>query len=183
LLAATAGTLASVPFVPPIDTDQSRAYAATIPFLAVVTSFGVEAAFGRLRRIAVVLPSAPDSRGWRHVAVFGMALAFAAFGGPILVKSLAAATTVIPTVCPEGQSARYVRMSRATGVRLEGTSFIDVLDVVQGTRVFLVLPDALNDRAWRHDEIAAVCGVPDAEFGYPVLAGRSIRPATVVPAD
>src|SRR5206468_6486906 len=101
-------------------------------------SLGVEAAVSRFRRIAFVLPSGLDSRGWRGAAVFGTGLAVAAVGGPVLVKSLAAATTVLPAVCPVGESARYVRMSRATRIRFAGNSFLDALDVVEGTRVFLV---------------------------------------------
>ncbi len=41
MLAATVGVLLSVPFVPPIDSNAMRAYAATIAFTAMLSALGI----------------------------------------------------------------------------------------------------------------------------------------------
>jgi hypothetical protein len=46
LLFAFTGILLSAPFAPPIDADSMRAYAATFPFLILITAFGMAGLFG-----------------------------------------------------------------------------------------------------------------------------------------
>ncbi len=49
LLLAWAGILLSVPFVPPVDTNRMRSYAAVIPFLAALPALGLQDIFTRLK--------------------------------------------------------------------------------------------------------------------------------------
>jgi hypothetical protein len=46
LLFAFTGIVLSAPFVPPIDADSMRAYAATFPFVALITGIGMASVFG-----------------------------------------------------------------------------------------------------------------------------------------
>ena len=58
LLIAFIGILLSAPFAPPVDADSMRAYAATFPFIAVITGIGMAALSGlRLRSETTPAPA------------------------------------------------------------------------------------------------------------------------------
>jgi hypothetical protein len=58
LLLAFIGILLSAPFAPPVDADSMRAYAATFPFIAVITGIGMAALSGlRLRSETTPTPA------------------------------------------------------------------------------------------------------------------------------
>ena len=58
LLIAFIGILLSAPFAPPVDADSMRAYAATFPFIAVITGIGMAALSGlRLRSETTLAPA------------------------------------------------------------------------------------------------------------------------------
>jgi hypothetical protein len=116
LLVALLGILLSVPFVPPIDADLMRAYAATIPVTAAIA--GVGAGYGwrwisRRRRVATRDPDVSD-----QVAP-GVGLLLVAFllAGPLAVRLTARPSVLAAPECPEGQEAFVVRV--AAGARID----------------------------------------------------------------
>jgi hypothetical protein len=182
LLYAAAGLLASVPFVPPADSDQTRAYAATIPLIVLVASFGLEDVTRRVRGAALALPSSLDRPRWALPASLGVSLVVAAVAGPVLVLSRATRQTAAATACPVGQASRHVWLAHAprvawTAESSDGSLF-DVLDVVRGTRVLLVLPAPLAASA-ETGQLTEVCGVTARQRALDVFVGRSLSPAKI----
>jgi hypothetical protein len=116
-LAATIGILASVPLVPPIDSDSMRAYAATIPISAVWVGLGVATlsqVFGRLPSSRI-----PDTRVPRTGSVvFGLSIALFCISGPIAVKAFSSPARFEPGGCQLGLEPLYIRTNRTVLIHI-----------------------------------------------------------------
>lgn len=130
LLAATLGCLASVPFVPPFDADQMRAYAATIPLLAALVGLGFAAVSGKVgavftRRTMERSENAPPREGaarrtWFSAACVAFAAGLAAISslGPLAVKAIARPKSPMPARCAGGLREIYVALPAGAMVQL-----------------------------------------------------------------
>jgi hypothetical protein len=117
-LACIAGVLASVPFLPPVDADSMRAYAATIPVVSLIVGLGASAVWTMIGRLGPL--RAADVAGARsddHAVAPGVLLLLggvavaAAVVGPALIGLEAAgapAAVFAAAPCPEGASAFYL---------------------------------------------------------------------------
>lgn len=114
-LAMSAGVLLSVPFVPPVDAHAMRAYAATLPLVALLAALGV----------ALFVRKAPASAA--HGGRPGVAIVAAGYGGALIVIALAGSlllrfgvqpASLPPVACPDGQTALQVRLSAGSALQL-----------------------------------------------------------------
>jgi hypothetical protein len=101
LLFATAGVVASVPFVPPLDADSMRAYAASVPVLGVVMGVGIGAIASRFR----VAAAAPADRGGRGILAGSLLLLLLTVGATGLVLRRPKAPAVDPARCPAPETS------------------------------------------------------------------------------
>ena len=115
LVAVLIGTFLSVPFVPPWDSDLMRAYAATLPFIALMPALGVDGAFGAASAASDLspVPRAASLAGGCLLlaAFFCFALPLAARGTyPALAR---------PTrgTCPSNEVSATARLIPGTYVR------------------------------------------------------------------
>ena len=100
LLFATAGVLASVPFVPPIDADSMRAYAASVGVLGVVMGVGIGAIASRFR---VPGAAAAADHGGRGILAGSLLLVLLTVGatGFIVMRPKPSAVDPVPCPAPE----------------------------------------------------------------------------------
>ena len=117
VLVFTLGVLASVPFVPPLDADLMRAYAATIPLSAIWVALGLYTLFSGLKWWSE--PQVPvDEKLTLSPLILGLAFALFCFLSPILVKGLSRPTQFTQVKCPSGLTTIYFRSDRSAVVNL-----------------------------------------------------------------
>ncbi|MGH8562307.1 MAG: hypothetical protein ACRES4_10115, partial [Nevskiales bacterium] len=114
ILAMVVGVVLSVPFVPPIDSDSMRIYAATIPLTALLVALGV--AFFLPRHGAKELPGGYVSP--RIAASYGALMILVTFAGSITIKLLNEPAAYQSRACPAGQDNLYVRMTKGSSIQL-----------------------------------------------------------------
>ena len=107
ILLFTLGFLLSLPFAPAYQTQYMRVYAASIPFLGILLSFGLYAITQylpeKLRKISAFRK--PEEEGIpTAAAVFSILLISAIIVGPFAVRFLSPSEIPAPPGCPEGQS-------------------------------------------------------------------------------
>jgi hypothetical protein len=117
LIFATIGILLSVPFVPPIDSDKMRAYAATIPLNAIWVALGLATIF-QLLRIKVVSQTSFVDKFTASPAKVGLVLVLFCVLSPVLVKLLNHPTQFDRSLCPPEYSTLYIRSDRITWVNI-----------------------------------------------------------------
>lgn len=101
ILACAIGMMASVPFVPPWDADGMRAYATTIPYLAIIPAFGLLKlrvfaerwfARGKAKISPLPYPVGATEIGWRSpLMVFSGIIVLFCLPAPVLLQKTAAA--------------------------------------------------------------------------------------------
>jgi hypothetical protein len=128
IIAGFIGIFLSIPFLPPGDADHMRAYAATIPFFALLPAVGL---VGLLRWVRILKQdNQHDSDNTNHAAlVVGIVLVLLTVAGPLLIKYSAKKLPELSGTCPAGAAEVIVRVSPG--------SFVDVVPDDRKTR----LPD------------------------------------------
>jgi hypothetical protein len=111
------GILASVPFAPPIDSDLMRAYAATIPFVAIWVALGLYTIFKGLKWLGEE-QTPVDEGPALSLVIPGVVFALFCFLSPLLEKGLSQPTQFTKAECPSGQVTIYFRTDRSTAVNL-----------------------------------------------------------------
>jgi hypothetical protein len=102
LLIAFAGILLSTPFAPPIDADSMRAYAATFPFLVIITSLGLTGLFG----LKPQRDKIPERTFVAMLICVSAGLILLAVLGPWFVRGKGPHVfSQVQTVCPAGEKS------------------------------------------------------------------------------
>jgi hypothetical protein len=122
VLVAFLGILLSVPFAPPRDAPWMRAYAATIPFSAVLIAMGATQMLmwlpNKIQRWFRVPIAQDTSRQSAALIYFGIAVAAFTILGPIGVKYVSKAPQLTKVPCPSNQEARYLRITHGSIITL-----------------------------------------------------------------
>ncbi len=123
-LCGFAGVLASVALVPPVDADDMRAYAATIPFTAFLAANGLALPFFRKEAPEVLPSNLGAAAALRNPLVgFGFGLVAVCVLGPLVILAAGAPKGLSqPLNCPEGR--------------------VDVELAVRPGSYFIVVPDS-----------------------------------------
>jgi hypothetical protein len=110
LLFTFIGIWLSAPFVPPIDADSMRAYAATFPFLVCITSFGMVSLFGFKSQSETI----PEPTCLTMLICLSAGLVLIAVLGPWCVRGRIPHTfSQVQKECPAGEK-RYVFQTHPT---------------------------------------------------------------------
>ncbi len=132
LLFAFAGILLSAPFAPPIDADSMRAYAATFPFLILITAFGMTELFGLKQQYEKI----PERTFLVMVIVLSGGLISLAIVSPYLVRGrVAHAFSQVRRVCPAGEKSYVFQTHPVLAVDLVEKSGQTVKDFYPSTRL------------------------------------------------
>ena len=110
LLAGLLGIFLSVPFVPPIDADSMRAYAATLPVTAAIAAIGAGYGWRWISHRRRETSPAPGGADWSATALGAGMVAFLLLG-PLAVRLTAHPAAVSSPDCPVGQEGQVVRVS------------------------------------------------------------------------
>jgi hypothetical protein len=125
LLFAFIGILLSAPLVPPIDADSMRAYAATFPFIAVITGIGIAALSG-LRFRSEITPAPPVHS---MVVFLSAGVILIAVLGPWSVRgAMSHAYPQVQKLCPANERSYLVQTHPVLAVHLvegSGQTFKD----------------------------------------------------------
>jgi hypothetical protein len=189
LLGATAGHLASIPLVPPID-GGPRIYAATFPVLGVLVGVGAAAALRGLwgtiaggRWLAATSdPYITNGPSLRTADRFGVALAATVLLGPLAVASAGRAPVLSKAACPSGTLPVYVRFTRGSFLRIV-RNVPDVDDarvaapIISERDLRASLTDVID---FRNDRDRLIAGHTILN-GYDLKTGRSLW--LVTPSD
>jgi hypothetical protein len=117
IVVATLGILASVPFVPPWDTVAMRAYAATIPFVAILPALGFAFLAKKMKLQQLVKAPSPENSSQGLVG-FSIILAVFVFVAPITTKVFSRAPQLANVSCQDGTQAVYLRISPGSSINL-----------------------------------------------------------------
>lgn len=117
LLVAIAGIFLSVPFVPPGDAHKMRAFAATIPLLALLPAIGLSELVNfipwkQIREIPA------DSTSGAGLTVYSFAITVFMVFAPFIAMKTAVKPEVKEPVCQPGESAVNAHYAPGTSVRL-----------------------------------------------------------------
>jgi hypothetical protein len=132
LLFGMIGIFLSVPFIPPIDADRVRVYAATIPITAVLVAMGVHMAILAMNRFRWLAhqPLTPDPQHRKdlpYLASAGIVLILFVSVGPIMLKIAANEPSYTESAChPDAQQAT---------IRVSAGAILHITDERQTTRV------------------------------------------------
>jgi hypothetical protein len=121
VLAALLGIWASVPLVPPRDAPWMRAYAATIPFSAVLVAMGAVQVINwlpiRIKQwLAAPTPNAKVSS--KPLIYFSIALTVFIIFGPIGTRIVNKPPRFAEIPCPPGLEAKYIRINTKSMITL-----------------------------------------------------------------
>jgi hypothetical protein len=117
MLAAVLGVLASVPLVPPVDSDQMRTYAATVPIVGAMAALGLHGVLSKMRASPLAVTS-ESSRFPGVVVVFGVGLAVLCLLGPIVTRAVSRPTGAGQFVCQPGEESLQVRITPGSSFQL-----------------------------------------------------------------
>jgi hypothetical protein len=117
ILIATLGILLSVPFAPPWDTAKMRAYAATIPVIALLPALGFEVIAKKMgwQQLVKVSTQEKDSQ---FLLLFSIIFAGFLFVAPITTKVFSRASQFAEISCQEGATALYLRVSSGSSINI-----------------------------------------------------------------
>lgn len=119
MLAAMLGITLSVPLVPPIDSDQMRVYAATVPFAAAVPAFGLHTILRGGKERSSPWPSEQPEHSITAL-VFGLGLALFCLLGPVAVRAVSRPPELREVTCQAGQKPVYMRVAQGSSIQLIG---------------------------------------------------------------
>lgn len=117
MLATTLGILVSVPCVPPWDVEVMRAYAATLPIVALLPALGLAFIIEQMKgKPLVKVPSQDESSQF----LIGFSIIFTVFivVAPITTKVLSRIPQLANVSCPDGTPALYVRVTPGSVIKL-----------------------------------------------------------------
>ena len=117
MLAVVLGILASVPFVPPWDTDVMRAYAATLPIIAILPALGLAFLTETMEWQSLVKVPKQDNSS-QYLLVFSLILTVFVFFSPITTKLFSRASKFASISCQDGTPAVYVRIIPGSFIQL-----------------------------------------------------------------
>jgi hypothetical protein len=195
LLSATAGHLASIPFVPPID-GGPRIYAATVPVLGILVGVGSAVVLrglqgvlaggrwlaGRRGRHITRDQHITNARSPRTADWFGMTLTATVLLGPLVVASGGRAPVLAEAACPSGTLPVYVRFARGSFLHIVG-NVPDVDDtriaapLIRERDLRVSLTDVID---FRNDQDRLIAGKTILN-GYDLKTGRYLW--LVTPTD
>jgi hypothetical protein len=117
LIMATLGLLISVPFAPPWDHAEMRAFAATIPFVLVLPALGLERIANTLNEQQIIKDTGyiNDSR---FLFILGIILGIFVFVAPITTKVFSRTPKFADISCQAGKETVYLRFSSGSFVNL-----------------------------------------------------------------
>jgi hypothetical protein len=116
-LTVTLGILASVPFVPPWDADSMRAYAATLPFLALLPALGLAFLTKKMESEPLVKVPTQDNTS-QFLVIFSVLLAGFVFVAPITTKVFSRVPQLANVSCENGMETVYLRLGQGSSVKL-----------------------------------------------------------------
>ena len=117
ILVATLGILASVPFVPPWDADTMRAYAATLPVIAILPALGLEFISKKMEWHPLV--QVPTQENFSQILIgFSILLAIFVFLAPITTKVFSHAPQLADVQCKDGTNPVYLRIPPGSFINL-----------------------------------------------------------------
>ncbi len=132
LLLSFVGILLSAPFAPPIDADSMRAYAATFPFLVLITSFGMTGLFG----IKLQSEKIPEHTCLAMLICLSAGLILIVVLGPWCVRGrVPHAFSQVPKVCPAGEKSYVFQTHPVLAVHLVEDSRQTFKDCYPSTRL------------------------------------------------
>ncbi len=117
VLTGAAGVLLSVPFVPPLDAQQARLYAAVIPLFGLLPALGLQRLLEWLRLDFRLSPAAPQLLS-NPVGAFGALLLVLLVVGPLAVRLSASPTPYAEITCPPGEEAVYLRYDAGSSIHI-----------------------------------------------------------------
>ena len=117
ILMVTMGILVSVPFAPPWDADTMRAYAATLPFIALLPALGLDFVCKNMEWNQLVKVK-PQQTASPYLLIFSLILTGFVFFAPIATKGLARIPQFSNVSCPEGTSGVYWRNSSGSSINI-----------------------------------------------------------------
>jgi len=132
LLFTFIGIWLSAPFVPPIDADSMRAYAATFPFLVCITSFGMVSLFGfKLQSERI-----PERTCLTMLICLSAGLVLIAVLGPWCVRGrVPHAFSQLQQVCPTGEKSYVFQTHPTLAVHLVEDSSRTLKDYYPSTKL------------------------------------------------
>ena len=117
LVLGVAGILLSVPFLPPWEADRMRAYAATMPFLAMLPALGVYCVVSRIKLFSFLI--APHAiTGPDGLQLMSILLVVVVVIGPLVTKIVDRPAQYEAITCPTGSEAVYMRLPAGSVVHI-----------------------------------------------------------------
>jgi len=143
LLACGVGIWLSVPFVPPWDADRMRAYATTIPLLALIIGFGIQLFSEGLRnlkgsgKLKLEAPNSPrENNTWRSpLVVFSVAIVLLCFPAPIILQRVNAALNT------NALKTNWITTETKGQVRIQATDLINFLNIIPDSAPYSMVPN------------------------------------------
>lgn len=134
IMAFLGGIFLSIPFVPSWDSDIGRVYAATIPVLAMMPSYGISNILLRFKKKGIFHEN--ESNGKRQkiginlilILIFSIFLLLVSVGGPVVIKYTRAYTAVSTMECADGKEQLSLKLGSGSYI-----TFVD--DVGRNTAV------------------------------------------------
>jgi hypothetical protein len=173
LVLAAAGILLSVPFAPPAHTNQVRAYAASVPFLAALPGYGLWWCLDRLKLGRLQPPAAGPGRhpglGW-----YAGLLATLALAGPWVLAQAGSPPPEAAVACEAGLSGVVVQLNPAAHLNIhrEEEFFLDWTPDFHRGRFAVRVHDLPNsDASGVFDRIAAPSTL---ELAYEPASGSGV---------
>ncbi len=142
LLACAFGIWLSVPFVPPWDADRMRAYATTIPLLALFLGFGIQQSLGLFRSLKEgrkQKPEAPDSpvenNTWLSpLMLFSIVIVLLCFPTPIILQRVNAAVNT------NNKKSNWISAEPDGRARIQTTDLSNYLNIIPDSAPYSMVP-------------------------------------------
>jgi hypothetical protein len=116
-LIVTLGIVVSVPFVPPEDADLMRAYAATLPIVAILPALGL-AFIAKKMEWQQLVKGTTQEYSSQFLLIFSLILAGFVFVAPLTTKVFSRAPQFANLSCKNGTEAAYFRLVHGSSLTL-----------------------------------------------------------------
>lgn len=185
LLIATVGIFLSVPFVPPGDAHKMRAFAATIPMMALLPAVGVS-------ELSLLFPWKPardlpvEERLPAGLTGYTTLLLLFIVIAPYVALKTAVPPVIKPPVCPAGETAVTMHYNAGTSVRLirESVLQLDWLPEFHYGRYKIFIHNLPNDEAI--NILSQVEPPATLMLGYDITTGKRVwllSPTDLMPGN
>lgn len=118
VLMATAGILLSVPFAPPIDAEEMRAYAATILFFAILPIMGLYSILSRIQRLKFLLEPKHIQHSPKYFIQYSIFFVILVLITPILIRFTISSPLFNEIDCLPGETPVYIRFTRGSYINV-----------------------------------------------------------------